>query len=171
MIVESDGYRFNFTDAISAFKFDDTDLASPTFHGAPMKAVDIIAELPQAWLFVEVKEYDKPEAFDSDFSADKAHYDNYKWLKRYLKYKFRDSYLYRHAENKIDKPVHYLCLMNFDDALNTTMKKGLWTDLPVGQASRRWTKILAQSCQVLNLAAWNRNFPTWPVRKVAAVKT
>lgn len=166
MMVESDGYRFDFTDAIDAFKFDDHNPASPTFHGAPMKAVDIIAELPEAYLFVEVKDYDHPEAFDSDFSKDKAHSDHFIWLLRYLKYKFRDSYLYRYAEGKVEKPVHYLCLINFDDALNTAMKKGLRSDLPVGKISKRWTKALATSCQVLNLAAWNRNFPKWPVQKV-----
>jgi hypothetical protein len=131
MIVETDGYRFDFTDAITAFKFDDADSASPTFHGAPMKAVDVIAELPDAYLFVEVKEYHKPEEFDSDFGEASGNYDNFKWLKRYLKYKCRDSYLYRYAENKTDKPVHFLCLLNFDDALNTAMKKGLRTDIPV----------------------------------------
>ncbi|NLD93504.1 MAG: hypothetical protein GX639_12645 [Fibrobacter sp.] len=167
MIVEADGYRFNFPDAILAFKFDDNNPQSLTFHGAPMKAVDIIVELPEAYLFVEIKEFDRPEEYDADFAENSKEYDNYKWLKRYLKYKFRDSYLYRHAENKTEKPIQYLCLLNFDDALNSKMKKGLKIDLPVGKASSRWIKPLAQSCQVLNLAAWNRNFPKWFAQKVA----
>ncbi len=166
MIVEADGYRFDFSDAISAFKFDEKDQSSPTYHGAPMKAVDIVVELPEVYLFVEIKEYDKPEEFVADYSENCKEYDNYKWLKGYLKYKFRDSYLYRHAENKTEKPIQYLCLLNFDDALNSKMKKGLRIDLPVGKVSSRWIKPLAQSCQVLNLAAWNRNFPKWPAQKV-----
>jgi hypothetical protein len=166
MIVVSDGYQFDFTDAIEAFKFDETDSALPTFHGAPMKAIDIIAEFPDVCLFVEVKEYDQPEEFDGFLTADKGKLDNFNWLKNYLKYKYRDSYLYRHAENMTDKPVHYLCLLNFDDALNSVMRKNLRSELPVGKASRRWVRILAQSCQVLNLADWNRNFPKWPVQKI-----
>jgi hypothetical protein len=166
MIVVSDGYQFDFTDAIAAFKFDETDPTQPTFHGAPMKAVDIIAEFPDEYVFVEVKEYDNPEEFHVNISMDKGEVDNFKWLKNYLKYKYRDSYLYRYAENKTDKPVHYVCLLNFDDALNSVMRKNLRSELPVGKASRRWVRTLAQSCQVLNLAAWNRNFPQWPVQKM-----
>lgn len=166
MIVESDGYRFNFTDAITAFKFDETDPALPTFHGVPMKSVDIIAEFTGEYLFLEVKDYDATVEFDPDFEADKGEHDNFKWLKRYLKYKYRDSYLFRYAENKTDKPVHYICLLNFDDALNSVMRKNLRNELPVGKASVRWTKAIAQSCQVLNLDAWNRNFPKWPAQKV-----
>lgn len=166
MIVISDGYQFDFTDAIEAFKFDETDSTRPTFHGAPMKAIDIIAEFPDVCLFVEVKEYDQPEEFAVNLKVDQGKTDHFKWLKNYLKYKYRDSYLYRHAENKTDKPVHYLCLLNFDDALNSKLQKDLRSELPVGKASRRWVRTLVQSCQVLNLAAWNRNFPKWPVQKV-----
>ena len=166
MIVESDGYRFDFTDAIDAFKFDETDPLSPTFHGAPMKAVDIVAELPATYLFIEVKEFDKPSDYNAESTDTTGSFDHFTWLKRYLKYKYRDSYLYRCAEDKIDKPVHYLCLLNFDDALNFNMGKNLRKELPVGRAGKRWIKILAQSCQVLNMAAWNRNFPKWPVKRV-----
>jgi len=167
MIIETDGYRIDFTDAINAFKFDETDKTKLTYHGATvLKAVDIIAELPEAYLFIEIKEYDKPEDFHDDFKADKAKYDNFKWLKRYLKYKYRDSYLYRYSEDKVDKPVHYICLLNFDNALNYSMRENLHRELPVGQVSPRWVRPFAQSCQVLNLAAWNRNFTKWPAQKV-----
>jgi hypothetical protein len=170
MIVETDGYRFDFQDAIDAFKFDETDNTKSTFHGAPMKAVDVIAMLPDAYLFIEIKDYDSPEEFDELSGADeidrKAKRDNFKWLKNYLKYKYRDSYLYRHAEGKADKPIHYLCLINFDNALNLALRKSLKRELPVGKASRRWVHELSKSCQVLNLDAWNRNFPKWPVQKL-----
>lgn len=175
MIVVADGYRFNFKDAINVFKFDDTDPASQTFHGAPMKAVDIIAELSDVYLFIEVKEY--PASYDPDaITGEKACSEidcqkrpkHSEWLKNTLKYKFRDSFLYRYAENKTEKPVYYLCLLNFDNALNSVMQKNLRNELPVGKASARWVKTLAQSCQVLNLEAWNRNFPKWPAQKVTA---
>jgi len=171
MIVVADGYQIDFKDAIHAFKFDEQDTSKPTYHGATvLKAVDVIAELDTAYLFVEIKEYDQPEEFDEDTGVDekdcKARHDYFKWLKNYLKYKFRDSYLYRHAEHKVDKPIHYLCLLNFDNALNSKMAKSLKTELPVGKASKRWTSELSKSCQVLNLEAWNRNFPKWPAKKI-----
>lgn len=36
-VVAADGFEFQFTDALDAFVFDETDSTKPTFHGAPMK--------------------------------------------------------------------------------------------------------------------------------------
>jgi len=174
-IVETDGFEFCFNDALDAFVFDEKDKNKPTFHGAPMKAVDIVAEFKDAYVYLEIKNYDDPSDFDipgATTEADKKlRQDNFKWLKNYLKYKFRDSYLYRYAEQKVDKPVHYICLINFDNALNIQMKKSLKQELPVGRASRRWVQALAASCQVLNVERWNANFPQWPVTRVAVAPT
>ncbi len=170
MNITVDGYSFDFTDAIDAFVFDERDSSKPTFHGVPMKAVDLVVELQNAYLFVEIKDmydtdlYDERQAINqADIQRTKAHF---KWMKNYLKYKFRDSYLYRHAEDKVDKPIHYICLLSFDNALNTKFKKDLKIELPVEKASVRWKKELAKSCQVLNLVTWNRNYPAWPVAKI-----
>jgi hypothetical protein len=173
MIVEADGYQIDFKDAIGAFKFDETDKTKPTYHGATvLKAVDVIAEFDSAYVFVEIKDYDTPEDFDElsgveeeDIKVRQAHF---KWLKNYLKYKFRDSFLYRHAENKVDKPIHYLCLLNFDNALNTKMTKSLKNELPVGKKSSRWANEISKSCNALNLKKWNEEFPKWPAQRMAA---
>lgn len=173
MQVETDGFSFNFTDAIDAFVFDETDKTKATFHGLPMKAVDIVAEFEDAYVYVELKDYDDPSIYDviSAVTDDekKARQDGFRWLKNYLKYKFRDSYLYRHAENKADKPIHYICLLTFDNALNSRMQKALKQELPVGKSSKRWKQEIAKSCQVLNLDRWNANFPKWPVTRLSAV--
>ena len=125
MILEDiDGFTFDFTDAIDAFVFDEKDKSKSTYHGAPMKAVDILVELD-------------------------------------------DAYLYRHAEQKVDKPIHYICLLSFDNALNNAMQKALKKELPMGRASPRWKTTLVESCQVLNIERWNQNFPKWPAHKVA----
>jgi hypothetical protein len=171
-IVEADGFEFRFSDAMDAFVFDETDTSKPTFHGVPMKGVDIIAEFEEAYIYVELKDYDDPSIYDvlvaTSDEERKARQDSFKWLKNYLKYKFRDSYLYRHAEQKVEKPVHYVCLITFDNALNTRMQKALKQELPVGKASRRWVQSIATSCQVVNLDKWNENFPKWPVTRLAA---
>jgi hypothetical protein len=171
MKVESGGYIFEFKEALSAFVFDETDNAKQTYHGAPMKAVDIIVELENNYLYVEVKNYDNLSEIIRDAEDDaetiKKKNDHQKWLKNYLKYKFRDSYLYRYAEGKVDKPIHYLCLINFDNALNNALNKILKKELPVGTPTDRWKIKLAESCQILNFEAWNRNFPKWQVKKTA----
>lgn len=166
-----DGFSFDFTDAIAAFVFDEKDKSKSTYHGVAMKAVDIVVVLESAYLFIEIKNFDDPSAFDTrsfeDDDALKRKRDHFKWLKNYLKYKFRDSYLYRHAEQKVDKPIHYLCLLNLDNAMNTVMWKALNRELPVGIPSNRWLQKLAESCQVVNLEKWNHNFPKWPAAYVA----
>ncbi|MBE0574419.1 MAG: hypothetical protein IH613_00825 [Desulfuromonadales bacterium] len=171
-VVEADGFEFRFADALDAFVFDETDNTQPTFHGAPMKGVDIVAEFDEAYVYVEMKDYDDQSIFDvlgAATDGDKeARQKHFKWLKNYLKYKFRDSYLYRHAEQKVEKPIHYVCLITFDNALNSRMQKSLKQELPVGKASRRWIQPLATSCHVVNLDKWNENFPKWPVTRLAA---
>ena len=164
-----DGFSFDFTDALDAFVFDEKDLSNKHFHGQPMKAVDIVVELADAYLFVEMKDFDDPKTYNTqDFLDDqdlKTKKDKFKWLKNYLKYKYRDSYLFRHAENKVDKPIHYICLLTFENPLNEIMQKTLRRELPVGRASKRWVRELVKSCFVVNVEKWNRNFPRWPVVK------
>lgn len=137
-----------------------------------MKCVDIVAEFKEAYVYVELKDYDDPSIYDvlgaTNDDEKESRQKSFKWLKNYLKYKFRDSYLYRYAEQKVDKPVHYVCLITFDNALNSRMQKSLKQELPVGKASRRWVKALATSCHVVNLDKWNENFPKWPVTRMAA---
>ena len=173
MIVEADGYSFNFTDAIYAFNFDDKNPSSPTFHDTRMKAVDVIAELPNAYVFVEIKEYPASHDTEADWGdreCDEINCAKRKkhsvWLKNYLKYKYRDSFLYRFAEKKVSKPIHYLCLLNFDNALNSQMQNSLAYEIPLYKLPAQWTTKIVDSCQVLNLSAWNRNFPKWPVQKL-----
>jgi len=167
MKIDADGFHFDFTDALDVFVFDEKDRTMPTYHGVPMKAVDLVAEFPDTYVFVEMKDFDDPDIYNQELAENEEEVrekrNHFKWLKNYLKYKYRDTYLFRHAENKVDKPIHYICLLTFDNALNTTMQKALWRELPVGLASRRWTREIVKSCHVVNLARWNENFPKWPV--------
>lgn len=170
IVVVADGFEFHFEDALNAFVFDEKDKTKPMYHGAPMKCVDIVAEFANEYIYVELKDYDDQSGYDIKSAVNEEEIflrrKSFKWLKNYLKYKFRDSYLYRHAEGKVEKPIHYICLITFDNALNTRLKKALHKELPVKKASRRWIQELAKSCHVLNLESWNRNFPKWQVTRL-----
>jgi hypothetical protein len=160
-IVVADGFEFRFSDAIDAYVFDEKDSSKATFHGAPMKGVDIVAEFSDAYVYVELKDYDDTSAYDvikitTNEIERKARQDAFKWLKNYLKYKFRDSYLYRYAEGKVDKPVHYICVLTFDNALNSRMLNELKRELPVGIKTRRWTQALAKRAP--RRLVWNTTF-------------
>lgn len=157
MKVSADGFEFDFTDAVDAFVFDDKNPASPRFHGLShaMKAVDLVVELLTDYLFVEVKDFHGPD----DYTEDKC-FDH---LRERLKYQYRDTFLYRWAEDKVDKPIRYICLLTLDNALLSRMNKELRAQLPPGKAAPRWMREIACSCVVVNSERWNRNFPKWPV--------
>ncbi|MDR1045497.1 MAG: hypothetical protein LBP33_10325 [Candidatus Adiutrix sp.] len=172
MIVETDGYRFDFKDALEAFVFDETDKRRLNYHGMTMlKAVDMVVELRDRYLFVEIKDYADAAQFEYSPADDEpATADapvRLKWLKNYLKEKYRDTFLYRYAEDKVDKPVMYLCLLNFDSALSGHLSKILRYELPVGRAGcPRWKRELATACHVVDLKKWNERFP-WPAVRLS----
>lgn len=154
--------RFDFPQAKSLFKFDERDALSPTFHGAPMKGVDVVAEFPNFQLWIEIKEYKTEEIGEMKLEGDvKKKEDNH--LKTYLtnnfKYKFRDTYLYRYCEDQVGLPVVYVCFTNFDNALNTFFRRELLKHLPAGMPNpRRWKKelIAKERVFVVDEKAWER---------------
>ena len=147
---------------IDAWKFDDTS------HGLShcMKAVDFVVELPDRYLFLEFKDPQHPSAhqqsrdkFTQEFAGGLLDED--------LKYKYRDSFLYQWASEKVDKPVHYWVLVA-DDAL-TDAELTLRTDrlarvLPLtGPESGAWTRQIVKGCVVFNIDSWNRLVPQYPM--------
>lgn len=171
MKITTDGWEFDFTDAVNVFKFDNQDRNAPMYHGAPMKAIDIIVELESNYLFIEIKAYDNPEEY---LSTAKEVNENGKpsqksaraWLIEYLKYKYRDSFLYRYTEDKVEKPITYLCLMNFEAAMNIELRKELMRELPAENIPQRWNKKIIDKLYVLNQDSWNKIFPEWNVRRI-----
>lgn len=160
-IVEED-LSFNFSDALDTIKFDD-DVRHGLSHC--MKAVDFIVELDEAYLFVEVKDPCHPQALSKDVKKFKKKAAVDGKLQQDIVGKFRDSFLYRWAEGKLDKPVHFLSLITLEEALLKNLQDGLHRALPM--QSNRWAKKMAESCHVLNISSWNRNFPKWQVRRLS----
>ncbi len=156
-------FEFDFPDAKALYKFDERDPLSPTFHGVPMQAVDVAAEFPNLQLWIEIKEFQPSEIEamkkegDQQKKGNNVH--NKAHLTKNLKHKFRDTFLYRFCENKLGTKIVYVCLTNFDDALNIFYKKELQRQLPTGFASRRWNKQLLEKSllMVVNKDSWQRN--------------
>jgi hypothetical protein len=172
MKVQSDGFEFDFTDAVDAFVFDQKDKTQPPYHGLShaMKAVDLVVELPNDVLLIEIKDfhaaddYDFKSAIDTAQKAERLTRLNH--LRDVLTHKFRDTWLYHWADNKADKPIRYLCLLTLDNGLLPAVLKTLHKQLPVGLAGPRWQRPLLQACVVLNPDRWNSNFPAWPVKRI-----
>lgn len=156
-------FEFDFPDAKALYKFDERDTLSPTFHGAPMQAVDVMAEFSNFQLWIEIKEFQPSEIEamkkEGDQQKKGKNVHNKAHLTKNLKHKFRDTFLYRFCENKLDKKIVYVCLTNFDDALNGFYRKELQKQLPTGFASKRWSKQLLDKSllMVVNKESWQRN--------------
>ena len=130
-----------------------------------MKAVDWILELPDRIYFIEVKDPDAPEA--------KHHSQRNDFLRRFraskltsdLVVKFRDSFLYEWACNRVDKPISYYVIVasdTLDDALLLSRTDDLKSKLPVGKLAN-WTRAVAHNCGVFNIAKWNDVFREYPL--------
>lgn len=157
-------FEFDFPDAIALYKFDERDPLSPTFHGAPMQAVDVMAEFPIFQLWIEIKEFQPAEIMamkaegNQRKKGDNVH--NKAHLTKNLKHKFRDTFLFRFCEKKLNKEIVYVCLTNFDAALNSYYRTELRKQLPTGKASARWSKLLLKKDRVfvVDESTWCRNF-------------
>lgn len=149
-----DGFDFSFNEeVVNAFIFDERSSGLSTTHSLLhcMKAVDLIIERQKEYLFVEVKNL----ALSSyDYGANRP----FNHLIEALKYKFRDTFLYRYAEKKLDKPIRYICLIELDSPLLTRIAKELRLQLPVKTKTGRWKQPLAESVLVVDSDRWNRNF-------------
>lgn len=168
--VECDGYRFKFPGALAAFKFDSTEPDDPYYHGVPMKAVDVVAEFENAYVFIEIKNFHNIDKYDEGTAESKEDLQDirgaYNTLKSVLKYKCRDSLLFRVAENKAYKPVHYICLMNLNPSTLHGLAKVLSKELPVGYASTRWKRPLVVSYSIINEFLFKRLFPHWSLEQI-----
>lgn len=159
-----DNYIFDFPEALDAFKFDEANPSSPNYHGVSvMKAVDMVVEFPSEYLYVEIKEYEdlrQLHELGEVFDGNKARI----WLRNNLIHKYRDTFLYRWCEKVKQKPIYYICLLNFDAALLSYFRKELASAIPVGEKNpNRWRRpLLAKNnLIVLDESTWNRTLSQW----------
>ncbi|MFT6465935.1 hypothetical protein [Halopseudomonas sp.] len=163
--------EIEFTDAIDALVFDQMDKAIPGFHGlAEMHRVDFIVEFDDDIIFVEVKDPSNPMA--SAKGLRKFHdalQDG--TLGSTFASKFIDSFLYRWAEDKVNKPIHYLGLVTLDSELLSSLSDEILKKIPpMGRTLPRWKRSLVGNCQLFNIETWNNEFPKWPVSRLVSTE-
>jgi len=148
-------------------KFDDAS------HGLShcMKAVDFIVEETDRILFVEIKDPEQPGA--PGIRRDNfVHRFQVGDLDRDLARKYRDSFLYEWAAQRLGKPVHYLVLVAIsalDAAMLLARTDALKRELPFdGPSNGTWTRRLAEGCVVFNLATWNKHMTGFAVNRRGA---
>ncbi len=159
MKIRCDGFEFDFTNALDVFIFDEKDRSSPNYHGLThaLKAVDLIVELEEEYAFIEIKDFFDPQKYHGS--------EPFNYLREVLKYKYRDTWLYRWAEQKTDKPIKYICLLELENALISRMSKEVRKQLPVNakNTTPRWLSEITAGVGVVNFDLWNMRFSAWPV--------
>lgn len=158
--------QITINNAIEARKFDD-DAGHGLSHC--MKAVDFVVELPDRYLFIEVKDPQESQApsetgeqFIQRFQSGQIDED--------FKYKYRDSFLYEWVAGRADKAVYYLILIALDtltEPLLLRRKRDMERKLPLQvPASVPWLRPIVEGCGVFNIDSWNRNLPEYPVSRL-----
>ena len=134
-----------------------------------MKAVDFIVEEAARISFIEIKDPDDPNAaaerkeqFIQKFLSGK--------LDANLKYKYRDTFLYQWASERVDKPIYYWVIIALDTLTEvelTVRTDDLRRKLPLnGPSSGQWKRPIVTDCGVFNIDTWNRHQPRFPLSRI-----
>lgn len=122
-----------------------------------MKAVDFVVEFTNFQLFVEVKDPD-----DTTATAERRAEFSKKIVEpcftRSLSLKFRDSFLYRWAAQRLNKPVRYVVLLQLTGlryADYLTLSQKLERELPTAGLPASWTCAPCAGVAVIDVATWN----------------
>ena len=153
--------RIKFPDRMTAEKFDDQ-----ACHGLShcMKAVDFIVKVPDEYIaFIELKNPDHPNAPEAEieryiekFSKNELDHD--------LCYKYRDTFLYQWASERLDwRPIKYWVIIALDRLTSghpNNRADQLKRKIPlIGPKSGNWNRQIVNDCAVYNIETWRRYHP------------
>lgn len=160
--------EIEFPDQAAPRRFDD-----PKTHKLAhcMKAVDCIFEWKGDTFFLEIKDPDNPKA-QAEGKAQFLQDLQSGVLNNNLTYKYRDSFLYEYASGRVKGKIHYivlLCMSRLDSYLLSNRSDELRKLIPLEGPSGPWQKSFVNSCSVLNIASWKRQFDQFPVRRLSEI--
>ena len=155
-----------FPQGVRARKFDDG-----ASHGLShcMKAVDLIVEEADRVSFIELKDPEHPcakeerrEKFIEKFRSGVLDED--------LKYKYRDTFLYQWAAERVDRPIYYwviIAMSKLTEADLSARTDDLRRKLPLnGPPSGKWKRPIVTGCMVFNIRTWNQYQPRFPLSRI-----
>ena len=143
------------------------DVPEVNQYKGSMSVVDFIVDYPTFDLFIEVKDPDDP---NSTHVADFAKKLKNGKLLTSLARKYRDSWIYRWAEGRGDKPTKYAVLLQFgalDHAQMIRLADQLGTQLPKRCASTR-TREFVDHVAFFTMTEWNRFGRYGQVERISA---
>lgn len=159
--ITEDDLEFDFSGALSAFRFDDDAL-----HGKnTMKRVDFIVEYTDKIHFIEIKDPDNPSASNPAAFVNKLKSGK---LITDLAGKYRDSLWFHTLSGKVGKKVEYIVLLSMkvlDPAMLLAKQDSLHAALPLNH--KDWTIPSASSCVILNIDQYIKRFGATSVRRVS----
>ena len=80
--------------------------------------------------------------------------------------KYLYTFFFRWAENKLNKTVHYVCLITLEDPMVNILADDLAKTLRhLLKPSNRWVRQPLASCQVHSIESWKETFPEWPIKR------
>jgi len=151
--IQEDDLIFDVSSAVNAERFDDNNL-----HGgiSTIKRVDFIIEHNDEFIFLEVKDPDKPgasnpEKFKQDLFGGVLIPD--------LAGKYRDTLFFSSLRKAYEKPITYvvlICMKSLEKALLLAKTDALKGALPM--THKTWSKKSVDSCMILNLDAYKKSY-------------
>lgn len=132
-----------------------------------MKAVDFIAHLDNSLCFIEIKDPENP------FSRKK---DSQRFVQRFqaeqidpdLVYKFRDSFLYEWACDRIPKSPRYyiiLAIETLSEGELLGVSERISRKIPLMAPDNLWKRQILETCLVFNMRTWNKHFPQYSIKR------
>ena len=164
MTLSEGNLRLTLPERVAGRQFDD---GTTTWPVALHESGGLDLEFPEHVWFIEVKDPDAPGA--------KAHHNRNEFLQEFmsgklsgdLATKFRDSFIYEWACNRVGKPISYYVIVasaDLDDALLLARTEDLRRKLPVGTPAI-WGRAMVRDALVFNVTKWNEVFPEFPLSR------
>lgn len=153
---------------VPPLKFDQQDPDHADFHDLEnMPRVDFVVELDKEVYFIELKDTNRPDAADPGGATFMKKIASGK-VEQSLAEKYLYTFFFRWAENRLNKQVHYVCLITLEDPMVNILADDLAATLRhLLKPSKRWTRQPLASCQVHSLQSWAEAFPEWPIRRMS----